>query len=98
MDKIERINSVSEHDRFYGQENLHPLVSVIDFSEKHPRVYASKMIFGFYAVYLKDVQCGDIKYGRDTYDSQDNTLVFFPPDPSIHVNIPTAFKPPVSHL
>lgn len=76
MDKFERIASVSEHDRFYGKENLHPLVSVTDFSEKFPRVYASKMIFGFYAVYLKDVQCGDIKYGRDTYDYQDRTLVF----------------------
>ena len=93
MDKIERIESVSRHDRFYGQENLHPLVSVIDFSEKFPRVYASKMIFGFYAVYLKDVQCGDIKYGRDTYDYQDRTLVFVAPEQVIHVNIHKDYKP-----
>lgn len=93
MDKIERIDSVSDHDKFYGQENLHPLVSVIDFSEKRPRVYASKMIFGFYAVYLKDVQCGDIKYGRDTYDYQDRTLVFVAPEQVIHVNIREDYKP-----
>ena len=92
MEKVLRIDTVSEHDKFYHQENLHPLVSVIDFTGRSPLVYASKMVFGFYAVYLKDVQCGDIKYGRNTYDYQDRTLVFVAPGQVIHVNINPEYK------
>lgn len=93
MENILRIDTVSEHDKFYHQENLHPLVSVIDFSGTTPEVYASKMNFGFYAIYLKDVKCGDIKYGRDTYDYQDRTLVFVAPGQIIHVDINQDYKP-----
>lgn len=93
MEQIQRIDTVSEHDKFYHQENLHPLVSILDFTGTTPEVYASKMSFGFYAVYLKDVQCGDIKYGRDTYDYQDRTLVFVAPGQTIHVNIDDNYKP-----
>lgn len=93
MEKIHRIDTVSEHDKFYHKENLHPLVSVIDFTGTSPAIYASKMNFGFYAVYLKDVQCGDMKYGRHTYDYQDRTLVFVAPGQVIHVNINEDYRP-----
>ena len=93
MEKILRIDTVSQHDAFYRKENLHPLVSVIDFTGTTPDVYASRMNFGFYAVYLKDVQCGDIKYGRHTYDYQDRTLVFVAPGQVIQVDINKDYKP-----
>lgn len=93
MDKILRIDTVSEHDAFYHKENLHPLVSIIDFGGTFPEIYASRMNFGFYAVYLKDVKCGDIKYGKNTYDYQDRTLVFVSPGQIINVNINKDYKP-----
>ncbi|MDB5119417.1 MAG: transcriptional regulator, AraC family [Sphingobacteriales bacterium] len=93
MENILRIDTVSEHDAFYHQENLHPLVSVIDFTGTEPQIYASRMNFGFYAVYLKDVKCGDIKYGRQTYDYQDRTLVFVAPGQVINVEINKEYKP-----
>ena len=93
MEKILRIDTVSEHDVFYGKENLHPLVSIMDFDGRTPKVYASRMNFGFYAVYLKDVKCGDIKYGRHTYDYQDRTLVFVAPGQVINVDINKDYKP-----
>ncbi|WP_343675023.1 helix-turn-helix transcriptional regulator [Chitinophaga sp.] len=93
MDEILRIDTVSEHDAFYHKENLHPLASVIDFNGSVPEVYASKMNFGFYAVYLKEVICGDMKYGRHTYDYQDRTLVFVAPGQIIHVDINKDYKP-----
>jgi len=37
------------------------------------------MYFGFYTVFLKDVKCGDLVYGRHTYDYQEGTLVFIAP-------------------
>lgn len=93
MEKVLRIDAVSEHDKFYHQENLHPLVSIIDFNGTAPEIYASRMNFGFYAIYLKDVICGDIKYGRDNYDYQDRTLVFVAPGQIINVNINEDYKP-----
>jgi len=65
----------------------------MDFDGRVPGIYASRMNFGFYAVYLKDVQCGDIKYGRHTYDYQDRTLVFVAPGQIINVNINKDYKP-----
>jgi AraC family transcriptional activator of pobA len=93
MEEILRIDRVSQHDAFYHKENLHPLVSIIDFEGTTPQVYASRMSFGFYAVYLKDVRCGDIKYGRDTYDYQDRTLVFVAPGQIINVSIDEDYSP-----
>jgi AraC-like DNA-binding protein len=93
MDDILRIDTVSEHDAFYHKENLHPLVSIMDFDGRIPEIYASRMNFGFYAVYLKDVKCGDMKYGKHTYDYQDKTLVFVAPGQVINVDINKDYKP-----
>ncbi|MCT1530522.1 helix-turn-helix domain-containing protein [Sphingobacterium daejeonense] len=93
MDDILKIKTVSEHDAFYHKENLHPMVSVIDFDGRVPEIYASKMVFDFYIVYLKDVVCGDLKYGKQQYDYQDRTLVFVAPGQVIHVDINTDYKP-----
>ena len=38
-----------------GQETLHPLVSVVDFSKCKPMLHSLQR-FGFYAVFLKDVK------------------------------------------
>src|SRR5882757_6335221 len=93
MDKILQFDTVSKYDTFHHQENLHPLVSVIDFTETPPMDYAPWMKFGFYAVFLKDVSCGDIKYGRSTYDHQDRTLVFVAPGQTISIGITKGYKP-----
>lgn len=93
MDKILRIDTVSEHDAFYHKENLHPLVSVLDFTGTSPEIYASRMNFGFYAIYLKEIKCGDLVYGKNTYDYQDRTLVFVAPGQVINVNINQDYKP-----
>lgn len=93
MGEILRIDTVSEHDAFYHKENLHPLVSIMDFDGRVPEIYASKMNFGFYIVYLKEVVCGDMKYGRHTYDYQDRTLVFVAPGQIINVDINKDYKP-----
>lgn len=78
MDKILRFEKVRDYNVFNNNETLHPLVSVVDLSKAAPR-QGSKMYFGFYTVFLKEVKCGDLVYGRNTYDYQEGTLVFLAP-------------------
>lgn len=75
---ILELNTIHDYHTFIGYETLHPLVSVVDFSKVKPLKHARKN-YGFYAVVLKDVMCGDLRYGRHTYDYQEGTLVFIAP-------------------
>lgn len=78
MDEILRLESVCQYNELMGQETQHPLVSVIDFSKTTPMKHV-RMNIGFYTIFLKDVKCGDLKYGRSYYDYQEGTLVFIAP-------------------
>lgn len=75
---MRRFDTISEYNAFNDHETLHPLVSVIDLSRAKPR-RMSRSYFGFYTVMLKDVKCGDLHYGKHTYDYQEGTLVFLAP-------------------
>lgn len=75
MEEIRRFDTISQYNAFNNHETLHPLVTVIDFSKAAPRKL-TRMYFGFYLVLLKDVVCGDLRYGKNTYDYQEGTLVF----------------------
>lgn len=78
MDSLRRFETINDYNAFNNNETMHPLVSVVDLSKANPR-QGSKMYFGFYTVFLKDVKCGDLVYGRHTYDYQEGTLVFLAP-------------------
>ena len=85
MDNMRRFENVGEYNAFNNNETLHPLVSVVDLSKASPRS-GSKMYFGFYTIFLKDVKCGDMVYGRHTYDYQEGTLVFLAPGQVAGIN------------
>lgn len=63
MGEILKMNTIHDYHEFLGVKTLHPLVSVIDLSEVPP-VRLARKNFGFYTVFLKDVKCGDLRYGR----------------------------------
>lgn len=85
MDTLREFNTVNDYNVFNNNETKHPLISVVDLSKADPRS-GSRMYFGFYTVFLKDVVCGDLVYGRATYDYQDGTLVFIGPGQVAGVN------------
>jgi len=85
MDNMKRFETISDYNAFNNNETLHPLVSVVNLSKASPR-QGSKMYFGFYTIFLKDVKCGDLVYGRDTYDYQEGTLVFLAPGQVAGIN------------
>lgn len=85
MEDLRRFETISEYNAFNNNETLHPLVSVVDLSKAAPR-QGSRMYFGFYTIFLKEVKCGDLVYGRHTYDYQEGTLVFLAPGQVVGVN------------
>jgi AraC-like DNA-binding protein len=78
MSEIIQINSVKEYNNMLGQETLHPLVSIIDFSKIKPFEFKKTQI-NLYAIFLKDIKCGDIIYGIKNYDYEEGTLIFISP-------------------
>lgn len=81
---IQHIKSVAEYNDLLGVETRHLLVSVIDLS-KARRVRHHRYTYGFYAVFLKEVKCGDLIYGRQRYDYQEGTVVCLAPGQVIGV-------------
>jgi AraC family transcriptional regulator, transcriptional activator of pobA len=78
MEEILKFDTVTEYNAFNRNETLHPLVSVVDLSKAAPR-QLRRMRYGFYVVFLKEIKCGDLKYGISHYDYEEGTLVFLAP-------------------
>jgi|SRR5690606_13160506 len=78
MEQVERIDRVKQYNDTLGVDTLHPLVSVVNFDEM-PTYQYFRRYMGIYAVFLKYIKCGDMKYGCQPYDYEDGTLVFISP-------------------
>ena len=96
MEEILKFDTVGQYNVFNQHETLHPLVSVIDYSKASPRKLR-KSNFGFYAVLLKDVKCGDLRYGKNLYDYQEGTLVFIAPGQIVGVETSDEIYQPKGH-
>ena len=91
MGKILNLDSVDLYNKLYGLETLNPLVSVIDLNKATSSVDLIRFNYGIYALYLKLEKACDIKYGRQTYDYQEGTIVCFAPGQTAETN-PTTDK------
>lgn len=78
MKEIMRINTVTEYNNLIGQETLHPLISLIDFSKIEP-FHFFRAHLGVYAIFLKEVKCGNLTYGCGNYDYEEGTMLFIAP-------------------
>ena len=59
MGEIIKLDNICQYNEMVGQETLHPLVSVLDLSKSSRMMKHVRMSYGFYAVFLKEVKCGD---------------------------------------
>lgn len=78
MAELTNIDNIQDYNEILGVETLHPLVNVVDMSTL-PSIKHMKLIFGFYCVYFKQLDCGTLLYGRSKYDYQEGTMVFIGP-------------------
>jgi AraC-like DNA-binding protein len=101
MEKILRFDTVCEYNNLNNHETLHPLVSVINFSKANPRSWGGeknvRINYGMYCIFLKDVKCGDLKYGRNYYDYQEGTLVFVAPGQVVEIETDGQVYQPKGH-
>ncbi|HVZ25773.1 MAG TPA: helix-turn-helix domain-containing protein [Sediminibacterium sp.] len=84
MDPIIQFQTISQYNQFNNNETRHPLVNVLDLSKAAPRRH-NRMYFGFYTVFLKEIKCGDLRYGCNYYDYEEGSLVFVAPGQVIGV-------------
>lgn len=96
MDKIIKLENVGQYNSLYGLETLHPLVSIVDLTKATKTVNHLQMNYGIYALFLKLARSCDIKYGRQSYDYQEGTVVCFGPGQTVGIEtIEDEVNPPV---
>lgn len=93
MDEIIKLDSIDKYNQLFGLETLHPLVSVIDLSEATRFLTHFTFNYEVYALFLKDTRCGDIRYGKQTYDYQEGTVVSFAPGQVVETELAPGVKP-----
>ncbi|MBT1705831.1 helix-turn-helix domain-containing protein [Chryseosolibacter indicus] len=84
MEEIVKIDSIAQYNTMRGLTTKHPLVAVIDLSKALP-MPARSFNFGLYAVGLKELNYGHLRYGRSHYDYQEGSLIFVAPGQVIGV-------------
>ncbi len=90
---IIKLEKVSEYNAIKGIDTQHPLISVYDNSKTKALPNHCRFHFGFYAIFLKEVRCGELKYGRNSYDYDEGTLVFVGPGQILEVNHDESYQP-----
>jgi AraC family transcriptional regulator, transcriptional activator of pobA len=78
MEEIIKLDHVADYNVMRGVPTTHPLITILDLSKAKP-MPAKTFHFGLYAIYLKELNCGELKYGRNHYDYQEGSLVFIAP-------------------
>lgn len=97
MNEIINIDSVDVYNKQFGLETLHPLVSVIDMNQATRLIGLKRFNYGIYALFLKMEKACNIKYGRQTYDYQEGTVVCFAPGQTAETT-PTTDRPQMNVL
>lgn len=90
MSTIITIDSIVKAHELMGLPSpKHPLVTVVmpkDF--KMPLSFqGAKIIPGFYQVMFKLGECGTLRYGRNSYDYEDGTLIFTSPGQTMEMEL-----------
>ena len=100
MEEVFKVDTVKEYNSICNYETKHPLVTVIDFSKSKPWNWPAgeaktiKVNYGLYCIFLKEIDCGDLKYGCNYYDYEEGTLVFISPGQMVEVeNFGQNFQP-----
>ncbi len=82
MQEIYHIESISDMHKIFGQPKpKHPLISIIYFRDADiaPEYHNLRCSFGMYCITHKNETVGSMKYGRNSYDFQEGSMLFIKP-------------------
>lgn len=88
MEEIIKLNSIDAYNQLFGLETQHPQIAVVDLDNATKFPTRFTINYGIYALFLKNTMCGDIRYGKQTYDYQEGTITSFAPGQVSSVNMP----------
>lgn len=93
MEDVIRVDTIDQYNKLFGLETLHPQVAVVDLSKAPVWPEHFRFNYGVYCIYLKDAQCGTIRYGCQTYDYQEGSVIAFAPGQIADVDMERGMKP-----
>lgn len=80
MKSIINIKSISDINNFVQHKTNHPLVTIIDFSKMDEMMEeGTRISCDFYSIMFKNYCANNMKYGRQSYDFQEGSLVCIAP-------------------
>lgn len=80
MKPIISIKSISDINNFVQHRTNHPLVTIIDFSKMDEMMEeGTRISCDFYSIMFKNYCANHMKYGRQSYDFQEGSLVCIAP-------------------
>ena len=93
MEDIIKVESIDQYNKLFGLETKHPLISVVNLSEAPVWPEHFCFNYGMYCLYIKEVKCGSISYGRQSYDYQEGSIIAFAPGQIAKVDMEKGTKP-----
>ena len=72
-------DTIKKYSALFNNKTLHPLINLVDLSKSN-ELARTKFTLGFYAIIIKETNCGDMRYGNKYYDYADGSMVFFSPN------------------
>jgi len=80
MKPILHLKSISDINNFVQIKTKHPLVAVVDFSKTDEYIEEGTRISSdFYSLMFKNYCTNNLRYGRESYDFQDGSLICIAP-------------------
>lgn len=80
MQPIIQLQHISEINNFVKSKTNHPLVAVVDFSKADEYIeHGTRISADFYSILFKNYCANKMRYGRQTYDFQEGSLICIAP-------------------
>ena len=90
MSDLIKIKTISQVHNFFGIEKPnHPLVTLLELNNKFRQMGLSHIHYTseLYQITFKSSNCPHIRYGRNTYDYQEGTLLFMGPGQTLQIDL-----------
>jgi AraC family transcriptional regulator, transcriptional activator of pobA len=71
-------DTIKKYSETFNNKTLHPLINLVQLDKGEP-LKRTKFLLDFYAIIIKETNCGDLRYGNTYYDYSEGTVVFFGP-------------------